>query len=86
MKGYGFDLPQFKGSWLIMFKQIGMMFRLSLARQETLHGHHKIEKESIFSIGFNLWKSTPINSFEMLGCGQIKHGNFRQLQEFQNIH
>jgi hypothetical protein len=59
VKTYGFDLPQFKGSWLIMLKQIGMMFGLSLAHQETLHGHYTTEKECVFSIGFNLWKSTP---------------------------
>jgi hypothetical protein len=69
-----------------MFKQIGMMFKLSLAHQETLHGHYTTIKECVFSIGFNLWKSTSIDSFKMLGCGQNKCGNSQQLQEFQNIH
>ncbi len=68
-----------------MLKQIEMMFGLSLAHQETLHGHYTTEKECVFSTGFNLWKSTPTNSFEMLGCGQNKRGNLQQLQEFQNI-
>ncbi len=53
MKVKVIQMLESRGSWLIVFKPIGMLFTLCLADQETFLNHCTTKKKLVFSIGFS---------------------------------